>query len=174
MSWRDRFAALLGAQQGARIDASYVIRLTLAATAARELTHALGIAEPIWAIVSAIVVIFPEVKASVASAALRVVANLIGAGVGIAIAELGVPGLPALLVGLVAVAGLCRAAGLDGASRTATSALVIVLLRGGGDATVVSSEVRVGLVVMGCACALAVTIAVDRAGWLWRRLRRPT
>ncbi len=158
--WRDRFAALLGAQ-GAKINASYVVRVTVAAIASRELALALGIADPIWAIVSSIVVIMPETRASISTAGLRVVANLIGGAIGVGIAELELPVVPALLIGLVAVALACRAAGLDAAARTAGVALVIVLLRGGSD-SVASSETRVLLVAIGCVVALVVTIAVDR------------
>jgi hypothetical protein len=77
-SWRTRFAEMLGART-MRIGPSYVARITVAAGACLAVARLLHIANPIWAVVSAVVVIFPEVKNSVSSAALRVVANFIGA-----------------------------------------------------------------------------------------------
>jgi len=172
-SWRVRFAERLGART-TRIGPSYVLRTTIAAITSLEIARVLGIASPIWAVVSAVVVILPEIKGSVASAGLRVVANLIGAVVGVAIAELDLPTMPSLALGLVGVALACRLAGLDGAARSAGVALVIVLLKGEHGA-VGSSEERVALVMIGCVDALLVTLAVsvgERAWVQWRERRR--
>jgi uncharacterized membrane protein YgaE (UPF0421/DUF939 family) len=177
--WRARLQRLLGAQAGMRIGASYVLRTLIAASTSLEVSRALHIANPIWAVVSSVVVIMPEVHASVASAALRVVANLIGAGVGVAIAALSLPTLPSLLAGMAAVAGLCRLLGLDAAARSANVALLIVLLRD-AHAVIGSSETRVLLVALGCAVALAVTIVAAQVERLLarsaerRRARRAT
>jgi uncharacterized membrane protein YgaE (UPF0421/DUF939 family) len=116
----------------------------------------LHLAEPIWAVVSAVVVILPEVRGSMASASLRVIANLVGAGVGLLVSFLGWPSLPSLALGLPTTALSCRIIGVDTAARTASVALVIVLLK---DPLGVrsSSEARVGLVMLGCAVALLVT-----------------
>jgi uncharacterized membrane protein YgaE (UPF0421/DUF939 family) len=171
VSWRTR----LGATTETHIGISYVVRTTVSATAALELARALGIASPIWAVVSAVVVILPELSASIANALLRVVANLLGAGIGVAIAQLDLPLLPALVGGLAVVAACCRLLAIDAAARSAGVALVIVLLR---DPTGVlgSSETRVLLVMLGCLVALVVTIAVawcePRLGRLLARLKR--
>jgi len=135
--------------------------VTLSATASLWVTRLLDIANPIWAVVSAVVVILPEVSASVASAGLRVAANLIGAGVGVGIAALALPTIPSLLMGLVLVAGLCRWLRLDAAARSAGVALVIVLLRD-ESGVLGSSETRVLLVAIGCIVALAVTVVVGQ------------
>jgi uncharacterized membrane protein YgaE (UPF0421/DUF939 family) len=177
-NWRTRLTRALGAQAGTRIGASYVIRTTLAATASLVVSRMLHIANPIWAVVSSVVVIMPEVHTSVASAAWRVVANLIGAGVGVGIALLALPSIPSLVMGLLVVAALCRLTGLDGAARSASVALVIVLLREHTAQTVLgSSETRVVLVLLGCVVALVVTIVaaqLERAlGALTRRRDAP-
>src|SRR6185312_2650201 len=101
--------------------------------------------------------ILPEVRASISSAALRVVANLTGAGTGVVIGLLGLPPLPSLAVGLPATALLCRLIAVDSAARTACVALVVVLLKDPLDVRVTSAT-RVRLVVLGCAVALAVTL----------------
>jgi uncharacterized membrane protein YgaE (UPF0421/DUF939 family) len=166
--WRDRFAELLGART-AHVGPSYFARTTTSAVASLAIARALDIASPIWAVVSAVVVIQPELKGSVASAGLRVVANLIGAGVGVAIAALELPTMVALAIGLAGVAAACRLVGLDGAARSAGVALVIVLLRGEHEA-VGSSEQRVALVLIGCLVALLVTLVFAGGQHIYRRL----
>ena len=83
------------------------------------------------------------------------------------------PSVPSLIMGLVAVAGLCRLVGLDGAARSACVALVIVLLRDHSGATVLgSSETRVVLVMLGCLIALIATVVaaqIERLSAMRRR-----
>jgi len=169
-NWRARLAELLGSPAGARIDTTYVLCTTLAATTALLVTRALEIANPIWAVVSSIVVILPGVKSALASASLRVLANGIGAGIGVGIAALYLPMVASLALGLVAVAAACRALGLDAAARSGGVALVIVLLRPEHGA-LGSSETRVLHVALGCGVALAVTLVVTQVEHLARRAR---
>ncbi len=163
---RDRFAALLGAQASGKVGLSYAARTTAAALASLLACRALHVPNPIWAVVSSVVVILPSHRASVASAALRVIANLVGAGVGVAIAEVRLPPVAAVLVGLVVVAGLCRLLAIDGAARSASVGLIIVSLREPGG-VVPSSEMRILQVVLGCSIAFVITLA---AAWIERRL----
>ena len=172
-NWRARLARALGAQAGTRIGPSYVLRTTLSAAASLELSRLLHIANPIWAVVSSVVVILPELRASVASAGLRVVANLIGAGIGIGIALLALPAMPSLVVGVVAVGVVCHLIGLDAAARSGNVALIIVLLRDPSHRGVIdSSETRVLLVLIGCAVALLVTIVAAQAERVVEKYRR--
>jgi uncharacterized membrane protein YccC len=154
-----RIARSLGLQAGPQVGVSFAVRTTCAAVASLLLSECLHLAAPIWAVVSAVVVILPEVRASVSSAALRVVANLVGAGAGLAVSLLRLPPVPSLVLGLVAAAGLNRLLGVDAAARTASVAVVIVLLEDPYDVRV-TSETRVALVVLGCMVALAVTVIV--------------
>jgi uncharacterized membrane protein YgaE (UPF0421/DUF939 family) len=158
---RSRLERLLGAPASPRVGPSFVVRTAGAALATLLLCQWLRLESPIWAVVSAVVVILPEVQASVSSAALRVVANLIGAGTGLLISQLGLPSLPSLPTGLLAAALACRIAGVDAAARTACVAVVIVLLKDPVHVRV-SSEARVWLVVIGCAVALSVTVVVSQ------------
>jgi uncharacterized membrane protein YgaE (UPF0421/DUF939 family) len=121
----------------------------------------LHIANPIWAVVSATVVILPGHRASVASAALRVIANLVGAGVGIAISALGLPAIAALGLGLLVVATVCRALAIDSAARSASVGFIIVALGKPGSA-IGSSEMRIFLVMIGCVVAFLVTLIAAR------------
>ncbi len=156
-SIRSRIARVLGPQPGPQVGVSFAVRTTCAAVVSLLLSERLHIAMPIWAVVSAVVVIQPEVRASISSAALRVIANLVGAGTGLVVSLLGLALSPSLVLGLVAGAGLSRLLGVDGAARTASVAVVIVLLKDPYDVRV-TSETRVALVVLGCVVALAVTV----------------
>jgi uncharacterized membrane protein YgaE (UPF0421/DUF939 family) len=155
---QSRIATLLG-PPGPRIGVSYALRVACAAAvsmlAARLLQEQMGL----WAVVSAVVVIQPDVRASLSAAALRVVANIVGASVGVAMGLLlGAHPFPAIVLAVVLVAGLCRALGLDAAARSANVSAAIVLLRG-SEHLVGSLETRVLGVLAGCAIALAVTAA---------------
>jgi uncharacterized membrane protein YgaE (UPF0421/DUF939 family) len=167
-----RFAALIGAQAGPPIGASYALRTASSAAIAFGAHRVLGPQVGLWAVVSAVVVIQPEVHASVGSAALRVVANVVGAGVGAtAGAVLGAHPVAALCSGMVAVAILCRALRIDAAARSASVTVAIVLLRG-PESVLGSSEMRVLGVLAGCAVALAVTVAAARIERLFARWSR--
>jgi uncharacterized membrane protein YgaE (UPF0421/DUF939 family) len=157
---RDRVSTALGARTAGTIGASYALRTTAAALASFLVCRALAVANPIWAIVSSVVVILPSHRASVASAALRVIANLVGAAVGVAIAATELPAPAAIALGLLAVAALCRLLAIDGAARSASVSLIIVLLRNPGG-VLGSSEMRVVQVLLGCAVALAVTLVAS-------------
>ena len=164
-----RFSALLATQQAQPIGLSYAIRTASCGAIALLGYRLLGTQAGIWAVVSAIVVIQPDHNASVAAAALRVVANLVGAAVGLLVGELlGGEQLLALVVGLFLVAFLCRKLGLDAAARTASVSLAIVLLK---DPTGVlgSSEMRLLGVLAGCGIALVVTMAAARIERLFAR-----
>src|SRR5262249_16077486 len=132
------------------------LRTSSAALSSLLLCRALAITNPIWTVVSAVGVILPSHTASVASAALRVIANLVGVGVGVAISPLGPSPMPTLIVGLILVVGLCRLLGIDAAARSASVALIIVALRQPGLAK--SPEIRIAQVLLGCAIAFTVTL----------------
>ena len=159
VSIRSRIARSLGLEAGQRVGVSFAVRTTCAAVASLLLSERLHIATPIWAVVSAVVVIQPEVRASISSAALRVIANLVGAGAGMAVSLLGLPLSSSLVLGLLAGAGLSRLLGVDVAARTASVAVVIVLLKDPNDVGV-TSETRVALVILGCMVALVTTVIV--------------
>lgn len=161
---RSKARALLG-PPGPQIGASYIARVAAAAAASMLVSRLLATQMGLWAVVSALVVIQPDVHASFGAAALRAVANVVGASVGAAIgALLGAHPLPAIVLGVVAVALLCRALGLDAAARSGNVSAAIVLLRGGGH-LLGSVETRVFGVFAGCGIALVVTAAavlIDR------------
>src|SRR5260370_42213134 len=100
--FRRRLDELLAAQPSLPIGLSYAIRTASAGALALLSYRLLGAQAGIWAVVSAVVVIQPDHRASVAAAALRVVANIVGAGVGLLVGELlGGHQIVALVVGLL-------------------------------------------------------------------------
>jgi uncharacterized membrane protein YgaE (UPF0421/DUF939 family) len=153
---RARVNQLLGAEQGARVGVGFVVRTVAAALASLAIAARLPLSDPLWAVVSAVVVIMPEASGSIATAVQRVVANLVGAGLGMAVHALDLALLPSLVLGLVAAAGACRLLRIDAAARTASVALVIVTLHDPFDVRM-TSEARLASVVLGCLVALAVT-----------------
>jgi uncharacterized membrane protein YgaE (UPF0421/DUF939 family) len=152
---RSRLARWIGTDPGPPVGPIYALATATSAIVALFLSEALGIYS-IWAVVSATVVIQPDVTASVRATALRVVANVLGAGTGAALALLpwSQP-IPAVVAGLFFVAFACRQLGIDIASRSASVALVIVLLRSGD--VLDTSRTRVLGVLLGCAVSLVVT-----------------
>ena len=155
---RDAFSRLLGGRAAGEIGWSYVLRTLAAALLTLSACRLLGISQPVWALVSAVVVIMPTESASIASAVLCALANLVGAGAGVALASLGLPELAEIVIGLPLVAGISHLLGVDAAARTASVALLIVVAR---DPLAVadSSRMRVTQVLLGCAVALAVSAA---------------
>jgi uncharacterized membrane protein YgaE (UPF0421/DUF939 family) len=121
----------------------------------------LGLAQPVWAAVSAVVVTQPSLHPSARDSFTRVVANLIGAVVGGALGVLAGRSLWALAAGIVLTGLACHLARLDTALRPAYAAVVIVILstRGGGWQ---ESMDRVFAVILGCAATLAVGLVYDK------------
>ena len=158
---RNGVSQTLGGQSAERVGIRYAIRTTSAALASFSVCRALHIANPIWAIVSSVVVLLPSHRASVRTAGLRVIANMVGAGVGVAIAAIGLSMIPALVVGLFGVVGLCRLLAIDTATRSANVALVIVSLKEPGS-VLGSSEIRILQVMLGCAIAFLVSLIAAR------------
>jgi uncharacterized membrane protein YgaE (UPF0421/DUF939 family) len=150
-----RLARLLGTDPGPPVGPIYAVTTASSALVALFLSKALGI-YALWAVVSATVVIQPDVRASVSATSLRVVANLLGAGTGalLALAPWSEP-IPALVLGLFFVAFACHVLGIDAASRSASVAVVIVLLRSSD--VLDTSKTRVLGVTLGCGVALVVT-----------------
>jgi uncharacterized membrane protein YgaE (UPF0421/DUF939 family) len=153
---RGRLATLLGTDPGPPIGPSYALRVVSSAVISLLLCRSLGL-YPIWAVVSATVVIQPDVRASVSATSLRVLANFVGAGVGALLAVLAWDEtIVVLVIGLLVVALICRLIGIDAAARSASVAFVVVHLK--DPASVVdTSRTRVLGVLLGCAVALVVT-----------------
>lgn len=103
------------------------LRTTVSAALALALADALHLAQPTWAVISAIVVARASSGSAMKSGRNRVVGTLVGAVVGVALALGRSLGLPELALVAVGVALLAFAAALNRALLSAPIALVIVL-----------------------------------------------
>ena len=115
-----------------------------------------------WAIVSAILVLQPGIEQSITASAIRIAANVIGAGVGLTIGSLFGQGVWQVPLAMVIVAYACEFLRLDLGMRSSCVSVVIVMLANEG--RIASSSVeRLAAVLIGCLLAIALQIAVDRA-----------
>jgi uncharacterized membrane protein YgaE (UPF0421/DUF939 family) len=118
-----------------------------------------------WAVVSAVLALQPGLQQSVVTSVVRVLANTVGAGVGLAVGELLGTGEWQLILAIAIVVPTCELLRLNLALRTACVAAIIVLTVGGGlggHAHVVSTGAeRFAATVAGCGMALLVQLATD-------------
>lgn len=119
-----------------------------------------------WAIVSAILVLIPDVKQSVATALARVSANIVGALTGLAVAKLWNEHPPAILLAIVLTSYICHMLRLDLGLRTACVAVVIIMTAHPGE-VVMSSFERFIAVIAGCGVGVVVQLT---ALWVQQRL----
>jgi uncharacterized membrane protein YgaE (UPF0421/DUF939 family) len=153
-------AELLGVDGGPPVGLSYGLRVACSVVLSYLLANYTDPRLEIWAVVSAVVVIQPEVKASMASVTLRVVANLMGATVGISMAEAAyVPQFLCLFAAMLVLTGLCRVLQISAAARSACVSASVVLLKD-PEGIHGSWKLRVLGVVLGCAVSVLVTAVV--------------
>lgn len=116
---------------------------------------------PWVAAVSAVLVTQADLHSSFKASLMRVVANLAGAFGGAAL--LAIIGQPdaAMAIGVMLTGLICYLLKQDDALRPAFVAVIIVTLIGGGNEWH-SSRDRVGAVIIGCGCALAVGFLFDK------------
>lgn len=112
-----------------------------------------------WAIVSALLVLIPDAKQTVATALARVAANVIGAVVGLVVATSMGEGPLAVVLAVTLAGYACYLFRLDVGLRTACVAVVIVMTTHPGD-IVMSSAERFVAVIAGCGVGVAVQLTV--------------
>ncbi len=118
-----------------------------------------------WAVISAILALQPSRHQSVVTSVVRILANTVGAAVGLAVGELLGPGPWQLIVAIAVVVPTCELLRLNLALRTACVAAIIVLSVGGGmdghPHLVTTGAERFAATVAGCGTALLVQLATD-------------
>lgn len=118
-----------------------------------------------WAIVSAVLVLIPDLQQSVSTALARVAANIVGALVGFVVASLlHQQGPLAVIVAMVAVSYICHVLRLDLGVRTACVAVIIVMTAHPGEIRVSVTE-RFSAVMIGCATGVTaqlIVLAIER------------
>jgi hypothetical protein len=130
-----------------------------------------------WALVSAVLVLQPGMDQSYATALVRVVANIIGASVGLLAAYVLGFGVGQVLAAVAIISLICEPLRLDLGLRSACVAAIIVILGSSERAQLVASGLeRMVAVIAGCVLALGVQGTIERVmpwwGWVARRRGR--
>ncbi len=111
-----------------------------------------------WAAVSAVLVLQPGFQRSLAASAIRVVANLLGVGIGAIVGAIVADRTVAVCISLVLIILLCEWARLDMGVRSACASVLIVAI--GSDSVVARGVERATAVSAGCGVALLLQIAM--------------
>jgi uncharacterized membrane protein YccC len=135
------------------------LRTTVSAGLAYAIADALHLAQPTWAVISAIIVARASRGGAVKSGRDRIIGTLVGAVVGVLLA-LGRPtGMPELALIVIGVAVLALAAALNRSFLAAPIALVIVLSSDpSGQSSTVTALHRMTEVGLGAAIAILVAL----------------
>ena len=115
-----------------------------------------------WAVVSAVLVLQPDLKRSYGASATRFVANLIGALTGALVDKLHGHGPVDVMAALMLVVTFCELLRLDQGLRSACASTVIVMMSVTGAVVAHATEQRVLSVVIGCSTALIVRILFEQ------------
>lgn len=120
----------------------------------------------VWAAVSAVIVTQPSLHPSVRASLTRVIANLIGASIGLIMAISLRQELLSLAVGILLTGMACHFIRLDDALRPAYAAVIIVIMSPDQNHWHDSLD-RMLAVIMGCVCTLVVGFVFDKIStWL--------
>jgi uncharacterized membrane protein YgaE (UPF0421/DUF939 family) len=109
-----------------------------------------------WAAVSAVLVLQPGFRRSLAASAIRVIANLLGVGIGTVMGILIPDRVLAVCISLVLIVLLCEAMRLDMGVRSACASVLIVAI--GSDPLIARGIERATAVSIGCGMALALQL----------------
>ena len=122
------------------------------------LYRGLGKGSAMWAAVSAVLVLQPRFQHSLAASVIRVIANLLGAGIGVVV-SLAIPDrLEAVLISLVMIILACEWLRLDAGVRSACASVLIVTMAPGS--LVERGEERALAVCIGCGVALLLQVVL--------------
>jgi uncharacterized membrane protein YgaE (UPF0421/DUF939 family) len=138
---------------------AYAAQAVVATLMVIALYRWLGRGSAMWAAVSAVLVLQPRFRRSLAASAIRVIANLLGAGIGVAI-SLAVPQrVAAVSIALTLIVLACEFLRLDAGVRSACASVLIVTMATGGSIVERGWE-RASAVCIGCAVALALQVVL--------------
>jgi uncharacterized membrane protein YgaE (UPF0421/DUF939 family) len=116
-----------------------------------------------WSIISILLVLAPDAKDSNKLAFERVVANIIGSGVGFLVQVVHRPNLFLMSLGVILTIAICTAFKVETVFRSALVSLIIVAIHQHQiDSWEIALE-RIGCVFVGCLIALGITYAFNYA-----------
>jgi uncharacterized membrane protein YgaE (UPF0421/DUF939 family) len=128
--------------------------------------HTLDLPAESWAVISAMLVVQTQAKASFRLALTRVAANVVGAGVALLALHLDGSTVPAIAVALLLVGLICHVAYLDDGLRSAYVSVVIVMA---ADRFVTLSPPldRIGSVTFGSMVGAGVSLLTEQLESWW-------
>ena len=110
-----------------------------------------------WCLLSALLVLAPDSEDSYKLAVTRIKANLVAAGVGLVLSPFFTPGMFWISLGVVLAIALCYLVGVDTGARSASVAIIIILMHDESQRWWVSAANRASAVLLGCAIGLLIT-----------------
>jgi uncharacterized membrane protein YccC len=152
----------------------YALRISLGCTVAWYALHFLGIYNPLWALVSVIIVTEPEPSAAWMAFISRIVNTFIGAGIGLPLLYFFGPSFWSVLLGITISVVICtQLTKVPGSWRVAPITVAIVItpsvLAASRTAGIHTAMDRTEEVLMGSAVALIITLG---ASFIARRVNR--
>jgi uncharacterized membrane protein YgaE (UPF0421/DUF939 family) len=111
-----------------------------------------------WAAVSAVLVLQPGFRRSLSASGIRVIANLLGVGIGELVAMVIADRTAAVCVSLILIILLCEVARLDAGVRSACASVLIVSI--GSDPLLARGVERATAVCAGCGVALMLQLVM--------------
>ena len=136
----------------------FAVQLGLAAAGVSAVYAHFQLAGVTWAIVSAILVLYPGITQSMSAAFLRIAANLTGSLIGFGVGSLVGTNTAEIVLALAVTIYVGELLRMDLALRTACVATVIVMSANDHNLTLTVFE-RLSAVALGCGAALLVQIA---------------
>jgi uncharacterized membrane protein YgaE (UPF0421/DUF939 family) len=140
-------------------SAAYAAQAVVAVLLVTSLYRWWGKGSAMWAAVSAVLVLQPRFRRSIAASAIRVIANLLGAGIGVLLSLVIPERAWAVSISLVLIVLACEYGKLDAGVRSACASVLIVTMVAGGSVVARGWE-RASAVCIGCGVALVLQFAV--------------
>jgi uncharacterized membrane protein YgaE (UPF0421/DUF939 family) len=135
----------------------FSVKAAVSAVVAVVICHQLALPSAWWSAVSAVLVSQPSLHSSLRASLTRVMANLIGAGVGAVLFVVIDQQLVALALGVLFTGMACYYLKAEDAMRPAFAAVIIVIFNNNPDKWAGSLD-RVETAVVGCLCSLLVGV----------------
>lgn len=156
--------------QTALASALYAAQACLSVFVILHTYQVLRISNPLWALVSAVLILQPGLNQSLSNSLTRVTANGVGMLTGAIVQLIHGHGYLGLCEGLIITIAICEVFRLDQGLRTACSTLIIVMLPA-QSGIFGRGEQRVQAVAIGCAVGLGVQLLTSGAFKLFEKIQ---
>ena len=136
----------------------YMIKCVLGILLVHAVTTLLSLEDSTnWCLLSTLLVLAPDSQDSYQLAIARIKANLIAAAAGLLISPFYTPGMLWISIGVILAIGFCYVFGVETGARSASVAIIIILVHDEGHRWWESSFSRASGVLLGCFLGLLIT-----------------